>query len=131
MTRPRFSAHALLLGLLGLGCGDESAGGEAIAELQTTVADLAGHTTNAYCTVLPVLLGGRVRAEIDVAGEFSMLLEGDNRLVVLSFDGVRDAAELELAIDAATLRSSYSENIDVTTTKNRHFVVRLASGCDP
>ena len=131
MTHTRFSAHALVLGLLTVGCGGESAGGEAIAELQTTVADLAGHTTNAYCTVLPVLLGGRVRAEIDVAGEFSMLLEGDNRLVVLSFDGVRDAAELEIAIDAETLRSTYSENIDVTTTKDRRFIVHLVSGCDP
>jgi len=131
MTRPRVSAHALVLGLLALGCGGESAGGPAIAELQTTVADLAGHTTNAYCTVLPVLLGSRVRVEMDVAGEFSMLLEGDNDLVVLSFDGVRDAAELGLAIEAETLRSTYSESIDVTTSKDRRFVVRLASGCDP
>jgi len=131
MTHTRVSALALVLGLLVLGCGGESAGGPAIAELGTSVADLAGHTTNTYCTVLPVLLGGRVRVEMDVAGEFSMLLEGDNHLVVLSFDGVRDAAELELAIDAETLRSTYSESIDVTTTKDRHFVVRLASGCDP
>ena len=131
MTRTRVSAQALVLGLLALGCGGESAGGPGIAELETKVADLAGHTTNAYCTVLPVLLGGRVRVEMDVAGEFSMLLEGNNDLVVLSFDGVRDAAELELAIDAETLRSSYSESIDVTTSKDRRFVVRLASGCDP
>lgn len=135
MTHPRLSRPlgglGLGLALLAAGCGGESAGGPAIAELETTVADQAGHTTNAYCTVLPVLLGGRVRVEMDVAGEFSMLLEGDNRLVVLSFDGVKDAAELELALDAETLRSTYSDNIDVTTNGDRHFVVRLSSGCKP
>ena len=131
MTHTRRSCCVLVLGLLAAGCGGDSDGGEPIAELRTTVEDLAGHSTNAYCTVLPVLLGGRVRAEIDVAGEFSMLLEGDNHLVVLSFEGVRDASELELAIDADALRSAYSESLDVTTTKNRQFIVRLTSGCTP
>lgn len=111
------------------GCGGDSAGGPAVAELQTTARDLAGHTTNAYCTVLPVLLGGRVRAEIDVDGEFSMLLEGDHDLVQLSFEGVRDAPEL--AIDAETLRSTYSENLEVTTSRDRRFIVHLSSRCDP
>ena len=131
MTHTRRSCCVLVLGLLAAGCGGDSSGGPAIAELETTVADQAGHTTNAYCTVLPVLLGGRVRVEMDVAGEFSMLLEGDNHLVMLSFDGVKDAADLEIAIDAETLRSTYAENIDVTTDRDRHFVVRLSSGCNP
>lgn len=117
--------------VLGAGCGGESAGGPALAKLQTSVSDGTGHTTNTHCTVLPVLLGGRVRAEIDVAGEFSMLLEGNHDLVLLTFDGVRDAAELEFAIDAETLRSAYTERLEVTTLRDRKFDVHLASGCPP
>lgn len=131
MTRRQLQLWALAATVLGAGCGGESAGGPAVAELQTSVEDLAGHTTNAHCTVLPVLLGGRVRAEFDVDGEFSMLLEGNNDLVVLSFEGVRDAAELELAIDAETLRSAYSESLEVTTSRDRRFIVHLASRCQP
>lgn len=102
-----------------------------MAELQISVADPGGDTTNAHCTVLPVLLGGRVRAEIDVAGEFSMLLEGNNDLVLLSFAGVHDATELELAIDAETLHSVYTESLEVTTTRERRFIVHLSSRCTP
>ena len=122
---------ALVGALLGVGCGSESAGGPANAELRTSVEDLGGHTTNAYCTVLPVLLGGRVRTEVDVAGEFSMLVEGDHELVLVSFEGVQNAADLELSIDAETLRATYSERVEVTTAKNRHFIVRLESRCHP
>lgn len=118
--------------LLAAGCGEgEAASGQELAELQTSVEDLAGHSTNAYCTVLPVLLGGRVRAEIDVDGEFSMLIEGNNDSVQLSFEGVRDAAELELSIDADTLRSTFSESLEVTTTRDRRFIVHLVSRCEP
>ena len=122
---------ALASALSSVGCSGESAGGSTIAELRTSVEDLAGHTTNAYCTVLPVLLGGRVRTEVDVAGEFSMLVEGDRELVLVSFEGVRDAADLELSIDAETLRSTYSERVEVTTERDRHFIVQLKSGCHP
>lgn len=131
MMRTRLQRWALAATLLAAGCGGESAGGQELAELQTSVEDLAGHTTNAYCTVLPVLLGGRVRTEIDVEGEFSMLLEGNNDLVLLSFEGVRDAAELELAIDAETLRSTFSESLEVTTSRDRRFIVHLVSRCEP
>jgi len=129
MSERRIRRWAFAAALLALGCGDASAGGPAIAELEVSVEDQGGHTTNAHCAVLPVLLGGRVRAEIDVAGEFSMLLEGTNDFVLLSFEGVRDAAELGLAIDAETLRSTYTERLEVTTTENAEFVVRLASRC--
>ena len=122
---------ALASALSSVGCSGESAGGSTIAELRTSVEDLAGHTTNAYCTVLPVLLGGRVRTEVDVAGEFSMLVEGDRELVLVSFEGVKGAADLELAIAAETLRSTYSENVEVTTDQGRRFSVRLESGCYP
>lgn len=131
MTRTRLQRWALAATLLTAGCGDDSAGGQELAELQTSVEDSGGQTTNAYCTVLPVLLGGRVRTEIDVAGEFSMLLEGNNDLVLLSFDGVHDANELDLAIDAETLRSAYSESLEVTTTRDRRFIVHLSSRCTP
>jgi hypothetical protein len=131
MMCTRHSCWALAATLWATGCGDDSAGGQDLAKLQTSVADPAGHRTNAYCTVLPVLLGGRVRAEIDVDGEFSMLIEGDKDLVLLSFEGVRDAADLELAIDAERLRSGYSETFEITTSKDRRFIVELASGCDP
>ncbi|HEU5073794.1 MAG TPA: hypothetical protein VFU02_06470 [Polyangiaceae bacterium] len=132
MTRWRLPRWTLAVGfLLGAGCGGESAGGPPLAKLQTSVADGQGHTTQTYCTVLPVLLGGRVRAEIDVAGEFSMLLEGNHDLVLLTFDGVHDAAELEFVIDAETLRSAYTERLEVTTLRDRPFVVHLASGCPP
>lgn len=131
MMRTRLQRWTLAATLLTAGCGGESAGGQELAELQTSVEDLAGHTTNAYCTVLPVLLGGRVRTEIDVEGEFSMLLEGNNDLVLLSFEGVRDADELELAIDAETLRSTFSESLEVTTSRDRRFIVHLVSRCEP
>ena len=127
----RMTSAALVSALLGVGCGGESAGGPANAELRTSVEDLGGHVTNAYCTVLPVLLGGRVRTEVDVAGEFSMLVEGDRELVLVSFEGVQHAADLELSIDAETLRSTYSESVEVTTEQNRHFIVRLESRCNP
>ena len=129
--RRHLTLLALQSALLGAGCGGESAGGPAIAELRTSVEDLGGHTTNAYCTVLPVLLGGRVRTEVDVGGEFSMLVEGDRELVRVSFGGVRDAADLELLIDAETLRSTYSESVEVTTEQDRRFIVRLQSRCTP
>jgi hypothetical protein len=131
MKRHGLTLLALFSALFGVGCGGESPGGPAIAELRTSVEDLGGHTTNAYCTVLPVLLGGRVRTEIDVAGEFSMLVEGDHELVLVSFEGVRDSSDLELSIDAETLRSTYSENVELTTERNRHFIVRLTSRCHP
>ncbi|HEY6723106.1 MAG TPA: hypothetical protein VI197_03715 [Polyangiaceae bacterium] len=131
MTAARLGRWTLAAVVLCGGCGGDSAGGPAVAELQTSVADPSGHTTNAYCTVLPVLLGGRARAEIDVAGEFSMLIEGNNDLVLISFDGVHDATELELAIDAGTLRAGYSESLEVTTTRERRFTVRLSSRCTP
>lgn len=131
MKRRTMTFLALASALSSVGCSGESAGGSTIAELRTSVADLAGHTTNAYCTVLPVLLGGRVRTEVDVAGEFSMLIEGDRELVLVSFEGVRDAADLELSIDAETLRSTYSERVEVTTERDRHFIVQLKSGCHP
>jgi len=131
MKRRLLTSMALAGALLGGGCGGESAGGPAIAELRTSVQDLGGHTTNAYCTVLPVLLGGRVRTEVDVAGEFSMLVEGDRELVLVSFEGVKGAADLELAIAAETLRSTYAETVEVTTDQGRHFSVRLESGCYP
>lgn len=130
MMPTRRSHWMLSAALLAAGCGDASAGGPAPAELQTSVEDLAGHRTNAYCTVLPVLLGGRVRAEIDVDGEFSMLIDGNKDLVLLSFEGVRDTAVLELAVDAQALRSGYSEKLEVTTAKDRRFFVTLESGCD-
>lgn len=131
MRPTRLSRWALAAALLAAGCGDDSAGGPAPAELQTSVEDLAGHRTNAHCTVLPVLLGGRVRAEIDVDGEFSMLIDGNKDLVLLSFEGVRDRADRELAIDAQMLRSGYSKRLEVTTANDRRFFVELASGCDP
>lgn len=131
MSEPRWRRWALTLALLAAGCGGESAGGATLAELQTSVADSSGHTTNSYCTVLPVLLGGRVRAEIDVAGEFSMLVEGNNDRVLVTFEGVQDAPDLELAIDAETLRSVYTESLEVTTTRDRRFTVQLSSRCSP
>jgi len=131
MKRQSMTSVALLSALWGAGCGDTSAGGPALAELQTSVEDLGGHTTNAYCTVLPVLLGGRVRTEVDVAGEFSMLVEGDHELVRVSFENVREAADLELWIAAESLRSTYSESVEVTTERDRRFVVRLRSRCNP
>lgn len=131
MKRRWLTLLPLVSALFGVGCGGESAGGPAIAELKTSVEDLGGHSTNAYCTVLPVLLGGRVRTEVDVAGEFSMLVEGDRELVLVSFDGVRDSDALELSIDAETLRSTYSESVELTTEQNRHFILRLTSRCDP
>lgn len=130
MTRRRWGSWTLATALAWGGCG-QSAGGPGLAELQVTVSDQGGRTTNAHCTVLPVLLGGRVRAEIDVAGEFSMLLEGNHDLVLVSFEGVRDEAQLELAIDAATLREAYEQEVAVTTHRDRHFIVTLSSRCSP
>lgn len=126
-------AKSLALACLALttACGGQSPGGPEVAELETKVEDLAGHATNAHCTVFPVLLGGRVRDEIDVDGEFSMLIEGDRDLATVSFLGVADAEDLDFTIEVDALRSGYSETLPIQTSKSRRFSVELRAGCTP
>lgn len=126
-----WGAGALACLVFAMACGGEAAGGPDIAEMETKVEDLAGHATNAHCTLFPVLLGGRVRDEIDVEGEFSMLIEGDRDLATVSFQGVHDADGLELAIEVDALRSNFSETLPIETTKSRRFNVELRGGCGP
>jgi hypothetical protein len=76
-----------------------------------------------------VLLGGRAQDEVDVAGEFTILLEADREGVVVSFSGVRGPDELRRELGVEELKSRYSEILDVSTDKDRRFFVHLSSGC--
>ena len=102
-----------------------------LTALETRVEDLAGHGTNTHCTVLPVLLGGRVLEEIDVDGEFRIRVEAARDLVVVSFRELTEPAGLTLAIETEELRTSYAETIAVETQNGRHFSVQLSGGCEP
>lgn len=127
------SGLALVVGLspLHAACGSDTAGGPELTALETRVEDLAGHGTNTHCTVLPVLLGGRVLEEIDVDGEFRIRVEAARDLVVVSFRELTEPAGLTLAIETEELRTSYAETIAVETQNGRHFSVQLSGGCEP
>ena len=130
-TGPAWLATLLALAAALVGCGAESSGGPELSELETVAVDLAGHRTDARCTIVPVLLGGRVRDEIDVADEFSIIVDATRDRVSVLFDGVNESEQTGLEIDAAQLQTAFNERIEIETTKARHFVVEFSSRCDP
>jgi len=134
MNRRRTSAALSSVGALWLllsACGAEGSGGPEVQQLETTVFDLAGHPSDSRCTVVPVLLGGRVRDEIDVAGEFSMVVDATRDMVSVSFNGVNDPSAAALTIEAAELVPAFQERVEIETLSARHFVVELTAGCQP
>lgn len=122
-----FAAVATLSGIL-TACGG-AAGGPQLAELEVFVLDGAGNRTDRHCTELPVLMGGRARDEIDVAGEFTMVVDGTPDLVSLTFLDVKHAADLRRDLSVDELKTGYAEELDVTTAEDRRFVVFLNSRC--
>ncbi len=120
----------LALGML-TACGDDTSAEADPNELMLVVVDRAGHPSSAHCTVMPVLLGGRARDELDVAGEFGIVVDATPDLVTVSFVGVKDAANTDLSIEVPELTSAFRERIAIETIRSRHFVVELSGGCQP
>lgn len=109
-------------------CGGKP-GGPQLAELEVFAIDGAGHVSDRHCTEMPVLRGGRARDEIDVAGEFSLIVDATPQWVTLSFFEVENAEKLDRELLVEELREGYSEELDVTTTADRRFLVHLNSRC--
>ena len=127
---PRLGFWCLALGCLS-GCMAESAGGPELSAMETVVLDLAGHRSDSRCTRVPVLLGGRVRDEIDVVGEFSIVVDATRDQVSVTFEGVKDPQALARNIDSLELEAPFTERVEVETVEARHFIVEFSSGCTP
>jgi hypothetical protein len=126
-VRQRTAGFFAVLGLA-FGCS-ESAGGPEYASLAVRVENAAGEVTEPYCSVLPVMPGGRIEQELRVEEAFVITLSGNRDAIDVTFSGVVDADSARRSFSHSELRRTTSDAYTVTTPSGQEYLVMLSAPC--
>lgn len=118
------------LTLVVAGCSLEP-GGPQYAELGLRTLDNGGLEMHRDCVPLPVLPGGRVEEDLDLAPGLGALVTTMDDSAEVALVGTTDPVTGHVTVPKASLVTGYSKILPVTTTSGVTYSVVLSSPCVP
>lgn len=125
MTLHTFTALSAIV----LASCDSSAGGPNPPVASIEVENEAGEHTARRCTRLPVLLGSHTQDNLDLGGEFAVILFTSNDALDVALVGASFESGGTHSVSAEELRAGYAVELVVTSDGGERFLLHLTSGC--
>jgi len=110
------------------GCGG-SPGGPHYAQVGIS-ASAGGAVLTSECLPLPVLPGGTIDEDIELAPTLSAHVFLVRDYAEVSLEGTNDPYTAHIKLPLQTLLAGYVQDINVTTVDGKTYVVTLASPCN-
>ena len=112
------------------GCSLEP-GGPQYAEIGLRTIDTAGIEVHRDCVSLPVLPGGHLEEDLELAPGLGAHVTTRDDSAEVALIGTNDPSSAQVAVPKSSLLDGYSKILAVTTTSGAPYSVVLSSPCVP
>ncbi len=112
------------------GCSLEP-GGPAYAEIGIRALDTAGTELESECFPLPVLPGGHLEEDLDLAPGLDAHVTTLDDSAEVSLMGTNDPSTAHVTVSKKALYAGYSKLLNVTTTGGAAYSIVLVGPCEP
>jgi hypothetical protein len=131
VTALRFASRPLLAlaAVLGIACST-SAGSYNFSQVGFSVSDGTQEIASG-CESLPVLWGTTRETRYEIAGQFAVILQANNREATITFDRIENPDRAARRYTVQQLEGAVAEEVTVQTQSGNSYDVMLSSTCSP
>jgi hypothetical protein len=127
----RFASRPLIVwaALLGIACST-SAGSYNFSQIGFSVSDGTQEIASG-CESLPVLWGTTRETRYEIADQFAVILQANNREATVTFDRIENPDRAARRFTVQQLEGAIAEEVTVQAQSGNSYDVALSSTCSP